>query len=357
MADLSGGPIYEDPRPWFRTSNWIRHDAPYDHISKSQNESEQQAAHPRKDEKVIHHESFAGHHDRIRISTHNVKWRTVSSLRNVAVFLGFSIPVVILIIVIDVPRLYKHHSQYQNSKFNHCNFNGAFTPYDDPSISQWDKSGFLYITVAWGRMSFPLAKFIDVVWDTVVGRGVQALLAWTTYAISSQYLTIAIREAPVSYTTYEALAFVPPTFIRTLRLAGDLLMRRGTIARLIILWIVLSSLFVLSFSSWATAMTGYSSITYAVMKTYDGELVAWENYQVVQFTLADAWRVGVPGPVLITTGQACIADGFLKDEDKDVEESDEDGEPWEYVPANCSLFWRTVECENSPNSKLSHREC
>lgn len=356
MADLSGGPIYEDSRPWFTSTNWFRHNAPYGHKPQPENGSKQLPEHQ---EKITDHQKCVGHHDRSRSLTHIVEWRTASTLKHASVFLGFSLPVIIFIIVIDVPRVYKYHSQYWNNKFNHCNFNGGFTPYDDPSISQWDTSGFLYITVAWGRMSFPLTKFIDVVWDNVAGRAVQALLAWTTYTVSSQYLSIAMREAAVSYTTYEALAFVPPTFIRTLRLAGDLLVRRGMVARLITLWIVLSSLFVLSFSSWATAMAGYSSITYAAMKTYDGELVAWENYQVVQFAIADASRIGEPSTVLITTGRECVADGFLEDEDgdQDEEEPGENDEPWEYVPANCSLFWRTVECEEPPNSKLTLQEC
>ena len=273
-----------------------------------------------------------------------------SGLKHATVFLVFALPVVMLIAITKVPRLYNFHSEYWNSKFNHCNFNGVFTPFNDPSISQWDTSGFFWITVAWGKLSFPTAKFIDVVWDIVVGRGVQALLAWITYMVSSRYLSMAMREAPVSYSTYEALAFVPPTLVRTLRLAGDLLTRRGALARLITVWIVLSSLFVISFSSWATAMTGYSGITYAVMNTYDGEIVAWEKYQVVQFTILDAWRIGEPGAVLITTGRDCVADGFLEDQNKGEEEESGKGDgPWEYVPTNCSLFWRTVQCEHSPN--------
>ncbi|KEF52635.1 uncharacterized protein A1O9_11478 [Exophiala aquamarina CBS 119918] len=345
MADLSGGPIYyEDSRSWFRSSNWFRYNSPDGHKPKPENGPERFAEHR---EKFTDYQKRVHHHIGSRALTLINEWRIASSLKHACVFLGFSLPVIIFIIVIDAPRLYNYHSQYWNSKFNHCNFNGAFTPYDEPSISQWDTAGFLYITVAWGRMSFPLAKFIDVVWHNVAGRAVQAVLAWTTYTVSSQYLLMAMREAPVSYTTFEALAFVPPTFIRTLRLAGDLLMRRGVAARLITLWIVLSSVFVLSFSSWSAAMAGYSSITYAVMDTYDGELVAWENYQVVQFAIADAWRIGEPSIVLITTGRECVLDGFYNNDDEDVDEDeDESGEydePWKYVPVNCSIFWRTVE--------------
>lgn len=205
-------------------------------------------------------------------------------------------------------------------------------------------------------MHFPTAKFIDIIWDIVVGRGGQAILGWITYKISSQYLTLAMHEAAVPYSTYEALAFMPPTLTRTIRLMRDLLLNRGRKARLIILWIVLSSLFVISFSSFATAMSGYSSNTYAIMQSYQGELVPWQDFEAVQFVIVDAWRVCEPGPVTITLGSTCLADGFLKDDeeedetqdhDDDGDGDDEDDDPWEYVPSNCSMFWRTVQCMQS----------
>jgi hypothetical protein len=350
MADLTGGPIHIDSRSWFLSNSWCLRRANCGHKHKAANEPEKFAG---LNESNIDERNGVEHHDHSRNPTHMIDSSIASGLKHASVFAAFSLPVALFIAIIKVPRLYNFHSEYWNSKFNHCNFNGVFTPFNDPSISQWDTCGFFWITVAWGKLSFPTAKFIDVVWDNVVGRAVQALLVWITYVVSSQYLSMAMREAPVSYSTYEALAFVPPTLVRTLRLAGDLLTRRGAVARLITVWIVLSSLFVISFSSWATAMTGYSSITYAVMDTYDGELVAWDKYQVVQFALLDAWRIGEPSPVLITTGSECVSDGFLEDQDEHEEEEEEgsgDGdEPWQYVPTNCSLFWRTVQCEHSPN--------
>lgn len=270
--------------------------------------------------------------------------------KHAGVFLAFTLPVVTFIVITNVPKLYHFHSEYLNTGFNHCNFNALFTPFNKPSISLWDVSGTFYITVTWGSMAFSTAKLIDIVWDNVVGRGGQAFLGYITYQISSQYLSMAMREAPVPYSTYEAFAFVPPTFIRILRLIRDLLLHRGMRARLIIVWIVLSSLFVLSFSSFATAMAGYSSNTYAVMYTHEGERVAWEDYQLVHFVISDAWRIGEPGPVVITNGDSCIANGFLEDDNDGTEDTESEGEededdPWEYVPANCSMFWHTVQCK------------
>lgn len=294
--------------------------------------------------------------------------RTLIGIKHVLVFLAFSFPVIALALVLKIPAWYAFHADYWVDSFTHCNFNGIFTPYDQPSISLWAISGFFYISVSWGKMAFSTAKFIDIVWDIAVGRAGQALLAFITFRVSSQYLAMAMREAPVSYNTFESLAFVPPSLIRTGRLAGDLLTNRGWRARLIIIWIVLSSLFVLSFSTLVTAMSGYSSNVYAVMPDYEGRSVVWTNFQVVQFSINDAWRIGEPEPVVITMGDTCVHQGFLDDDDDDDDDSgnyhdsvhsrrddndddddDNDGDgqgiPWEYVPFNCTVFWRTVQCK------------
>ena len=294
----------------------------------------------------------------------------ITVLKHTAVFLAFSIPIGILALVIKVPTWYAMEAEYwATNSFTHCNFNGEFTPLDKPTVGLWDSAGFFYITVSWGQMAFSTAKFIDIVWDIVVGRGGQAILALTTFKVSSQYLAMAMREAPVSYNTFEALAFVPPTVVRTTRLAGDLLTNRGWRARLIIVWIILSSLFVLSFSSWITTMSGYSSNIEAVMPNHENESVMWSNFAVVQFAINDAQRIGHHGPLFITAGETCVLEGFMNDDDEydgkydddetssitkhrqrdnNVEEEGEDADgngnmPWEYVPSTCSSFWRTVQ--------------
>lgn len=148
----------------------------------------------------------------------------VPALQHIAIFLAFSIPVVLLALIVNVPTWYAFEAEHwDSSSFTHCNFNGEFTLRDKPTIGLWDSAGFFYITVSWGKMAFSTAKFIDIVWDIVVGRGGQALLAFITFKVSSQYLALAMREAPVSYNTFESLAFVPPTVVRTSRLARDLL--------------------------------------------------------------------------------------------------------------------------------------
>lgn len=280
-------------------------------------------------------------------------------LRHTLVLLAFLLPIVAFALVLSISKLYDFRTDYWAESFSHCNYDGSFTPDDNPSKSLWDRSGFFYINVAWGKMDFSTAKFIDIVWDVGVGRAGQAVIAYVTFKVTSQYLAMAMHEGPVSYATFESLAFVPPTLARTGRLAGDLLTNRGWRPRLIMVWIVLSSLFVIGFSSFATAMSGYGSDTTAVMPDYDGNDVAWTDYEMVQFAINDAWRIAEPGPVTITGSTGCTQQGLSSDDDggdhdgdapntyhrRDGSDDADGNDPWEYVPFNCTLFWRTVQCE------------
>ncbi|EXJ73209.1 uncharacterized protein A1O5_02969 [Cladophialophora psammophila CBS 110553] len=365
--EISHGAHYAAPRSWSNLRRW----------SAQKNQSNVARAQQRSSTgstSATLTDNYTGHHIGAEPSQ---QWQPIflTLFKHIVVFLAFSLPIIFLALVVKIPKWYAFEADYWvSNSFTHCNFNGQFTPYDKPSISLWDPSGFFYITVSWGKMAFSTAKFIDIVWDIFVGRGGQAFLAVVTFKVSSQYLALAMREASVSYNTFESLAFVPPSLGRTGRLAADLLTNRGWRARLIMVWIVLSSLFVLSFSTLITAMSGYSSDINAVMPDYDNESILWTNFQVVQFAINDAERIGQPGPMYITVGDTCVQEGFLGDDDDD---DDDDGDnydnsdspfpnktrhrrdnddgannenssghgkvDWDYVPANCTTFWHAVQ--------------
>ncbi|KIW14939.1 hypothetical protein PV08_07726 [Exophiala spinifera] len=346
----SEGPVHLDPSFWNSARKWT--------FPKSQDESnnsrwtsykEQQDPHPGDQEPSSR---MASSHTGSIIGQH------------VLVLLAFSLPVVAFGLVLSIPQWRNVRPEYWDNIFGHCNYNGNFTLNNKPTLSLWDRSGFLIINVAWGSMSFSAAKGLDIVWDIMVGRAGQAILAWATFKVSSQYLDLAMREEPVSYGTFEALAFVPPSLVRTARLAMDLVFYRSWSSRLAILWIICSSLFVLSFSSLASAMSGYNTNSEAVVTDSRGQAANFADYRMVQFAIHDAWRIGEPEPIFITTGGACVRKGFNDDDGKEDDDDNDTGtdqvitsytrrdpepqsgaeeEPFEYVPINCTMFWRTVQ--------------
>jgi len=301
--------------------------------------------------------------------------RSIASvvLKHVAVFLLAISPLAGLAMVLMIPRWQKWREGSWDRPFQNCNPNGVFTPYNHMTYNIWNGADFFYINCAWGDMSFQAAKAVDIAWDIAVGGGGQTLLAWITYKVSTKWLTKTMESAPVSYTTFESLAFTPPSFLRAWNIVPDIRTSRVMKARLTLIWIILSSLFVLSFSTLIAAMSGYNTNTFAAMQTYDGELVPWNEYQVIQFGIHDAERVGEPAPVSITADHFCVWNGprlaatisppdssssssgdlgttyrrgiALRgdDDDDDVDDHSED-DAWSDVPPNCTLFWRTVQC-------------
>lgn len=341
-AEISKGPIYTASSPWGAIGRNAFRKTRGDATRQQETSSESINAPSR--------------WDHVRDESPRASTRALLALKHAVVFTAFSCTIAALALVLNVPQWWDSVAGEWGTSFSHCNYNGVFTPDENPSINLWNKAGFFYITIAWGEMSFSTAKFIDIVWDIVVGRGGQALLAWITYRVSSQYLAMAMRDAPVSYATYESLAFVPPSLLRTGRLARDLLTHRGWQPRLIMLWIIMSSLFVLSFSSFVTAMSGYSSNKMAVVTTYGGASVAWTDFEAVQFAINDGSRIGEPGRLIITSGDTCVQQGlsshtqsWADDENAGAnvyDRRDEEGF-WSQIPGSCTLFWRTVECECS----------
>ncbi|KAF2819702.1 hypothetical protein CC86DRAFT_412631 [Ophiobolus disseminans] len=57
-----------------------------------------------------------------------------------------------------------------------CQPDDSFTT-DPWTFNHWASSGVFQITMGYGKLKFSQAKAVDVVWDAVVGRGGQALLA------------------------------------------------------------------------------------------------------------------------------------------------------------------------------------
>lgn len=290
-------------------------------------------------------------------------------LKHVFVLVFALIPVVCLVLVGILP-IWNPHNGYAWSLwggFNQCNVNGAFTPFTHPTFNLWNISGFFNINIFWGNFPFSTAKFIDIVWEIIVGRGGQALLAYITFKITTQALTRAMEKTPVSYNTFEALAFVPPSLQQTISLLRDMITNRGIQGRLIMLWIVFSSLFVLAFPSLVSAMSGYNTNTASYLVDTSGEYIPWTNLQIVQFTINDGNRLGSSGPIYVTDDYNCVFHGPDDDDDdkgptasklrrRDDDDNDDDRDEasaWAAVPTTCIQYWRTIQyvAQNGLNGK------
>lgn len=73
--------------------------------------------------------------------------------------------------------------------------------------SYWDPNLFLSSTFGFGHFSFAAAKGIDVVWDFVVGRFGQIVLAFMAYLVLRRSLSTYMEEQEMHIPVYASLAF------------------------------------------------------------------------------------------------------------------------------------------------------
>lgn len=301
--------------------------------------------------------SFAGETAKTSIkSAERSGWRwTLGLVAKHVLLLAIVIATVVLLIVVGRIPSWQSTSRSYAGQFNNCNANGTFTPSHSPTFSLWDGSGLFQITLTWGHMTFSQAKALDVLWDIVVGRGGQFILLYIAFKVFTMALSRTMETEPVSYGTFESMAFTSPTFVSPFILIRDFVTNRGLRARVAVAWTIIASFYVLAFPTLNDTISGYSTNMQAFLKDNSGILVPWSNYTEVQFVINDGERVGLRTPTYVTdnptTSDSCAFKGpnvFTQGPDALRASSDADqAQSWDGVPKNCTLFWHVIECRSN----------
>ena len=125
----------------------------------------------------------------------------------------------------------------------------------------WDPQYVLTLTVGFGRMSFAIARFVDLVWDVIVGHGGQALLIWIAYKVLTRYLVCLMEHDGVTMRTYTAVAFHTGSLEGAWMLMRDLVRRRKDFAipRNLVMMVYVG-VYLMIFPAVISAMTSYAPI-------------------------------------------------------------------------------------------------
>lgn len=162
-----------------------------------------------------------------------------------------------------------------------CLPNGDFDAdtgyYELKSYNGFSTSGLFEITLGFGHFSFTTAKVLDLVFDIFCGRGIQFAMGFIAFNVFSKSLLRSMEQAPVSYRTFEALAFSGTSISTFLKLLSDFLTNRGLRARLAMAWIIIATVYVVAFSTLMSAMTGYSANSQPYVEDTDNNLIPWDS--------------------------------------------------------------------------------
>lgn len=196
-----------------------------------------------------------------------------------------------------------------------------------PNYIYFDPALLLDITLGFGRLSFPSVKIIDVIWDVVVGRGGQALLAWLSYRILGQALLHSMEIRSVSFERFAATSYKLDSLEAFWILCQDVPRRRAP-HRTRPLWIFLGSayacLYLMAYPTVISSITGYSAVAEAYVWTVDNTtLVKLQDFRIASAVVHDGSRIGLSDEFAVAAPYFPFGDGYstsstLTKEDNDT---------------------------------------
>lgn len=136
------------------------------------------------------------------------------------------------------------------------------------------------------HLSFATAKFIDVVWDLVIGQGGRLLLAWVSYIVFMDGLARLMETSAVSYQLYASIVFETSSLTATWYALRAVSTGHGWRGRAFFAWFGFATLYVLGYSTLMSAATGYINPSNIQYRMPDKSLVAPDSEK-----LQHCWRI------------------------------------------------------------------
>lgn len=115
----------------------------------------------------------------------------------------------------------------------------------------------LNVDIPFGTFSFGMAKFIDLLWDIIVSRGGQALLAWITYQVHTAALMRIMESKMVTYDLYLTMTFSWSSIWSIKPMMAAIVKKLGWRNKTLFAWLIISTLWVVVWPTITNAMTGY----------------------------------------------------------------------------------------------------
>ncbi|KAH7138665.1 hypothetical protein B0J11DRAFT_588081 [Dendryphion nanum] len=194
-----------------------------------------------------------------------------------------------------------------------CQPDGSFRLIPE-TYSLWSSSGFFQITIGGGQLSFTEAKIIDILWDIIVGRGGQFLLAIISWKVFASYLTVCMEVEPVSYQLFRTMfleneASLPSTY-RTIR---SFFQQRKLRSLTAMIFIGATMIFIIAFPTLASALSGYDANVDSFVPDKNGSFVPFKDFSRLKYVIHDGWRINQGGNYLISSDPNKDRDPILPD--------------------------------------------
>ncbi|KPM44322.1 hypothetical protein AK830_g2296 [Neonectria ditissima] len=175
-----------------------------------------------------------------------------------------------------------------------CHPDGNFSPFSD-TYDWWAPEGFFQITLRAPEVSFAAAKVIDIAWDVVIGRGGQTVLAWVTWRVFADFLTVSIATKPATYTTFFIVFLQRENSLNSIYLiCRDFIFVRGGLSSKVATYFMVATMaFVLASPTFASSMTGYTTADRAYVTLNDDNMFSFSEAKPIAYMIHDGSRIGL----------------------------------------------------------------
>ncbi|ROW10428.1 hypothetical protein VMCG_01603 [Cytospora schulzeri] len=218
-------------------------------------------------------------------------WRTVVEYYMWFLFSIWALGIIIFSILFPIAL----SASWEAAKYlnqDYCAPDGSFSL---EVTNPWRPAWAFQIVLGMGSLNFTQAKAIDIVWDIVVGRFGQAILAYYSWKAFAAYVRVSMEYAPITYSSFRTSFMQGETSFRsTVRMIRDFTSRRGLRSKTAMVFMVTTMVFVMVFPTLASAMTGYTAKNEAVIKLADSTQTPFaEFFERLDYTIHDAYRVNL----------------------------------------------------------------
>ena len=120
-----------------------------------------------------------------------------------------------------------------------------------------------------------------------------------------------MENEPISYKTFKAITLQHDSWSAIWQLSRHFLCNKNARAKAVVLWIILSALYIVSFPTLVSAMSGYSANIEAFV-IVNNIYVPFSEFVLVRYIIHDGWRVNLTGDYMVTAVPAeGISRGFV----------------------------------------------
>ncbi|CZR50373.1 uncharacterized protein PAC_00245 [Phialocephala subalpina] len=129
-----------------------------------------------------------------------------------------------------------------------------------------------------GNFTIGQSRVIDISFNLIAGRGLQATLGFVSYRVVIDILMRIMELTPVSFELFSALTFQPSAVLTVWPILKSLFQLSGLRPRFVMAWVLFSVLFLIALPTLMDTMTRYVQNGETFYKLTDGSTIQYNLY-------------------------------------------------------------------------------